>query len=334
MIRISGLSGSLRRQALSYLNDGICARACRTFGASALPSYIVVTPHLVHLAPLAARNHTARVQPVFVANGLSRADLEWLRDVSPQVPVVELRTSLGSNPDSLVEHGNVINYLARATASNFYIQDADCFISDPEFWTTMAIDTSTEYAVGPFVRAGEAERPDFPETFLLCLNRSLMEKYRRSFGITAEPTGQPRSRAKGFLAVAGYPEGKYLETLKDYFDTLQQFWVAARHEGFRFRLVPGDGTAVHHVGGTSYLFRTFDKLDHWDYWPLNVHYFHLRLLEEPRCSLFRGRFRAVIDFHGSSDALLAAYPAFAAGWRRRESDAILASTGAVSLYGV
>jgi len=332
MTKISGLSGLVRRRALAYLNHKILADACRAFGSSALPSYIVVTPHLVHLAPLAARNHTAAVQPVFVTNGLTRIDLAWLQSVSPHVPVIPLRASLGTNPRSLVEHGVVINHLARASLSDFYIQDADCFISDPEFWASMRIDPSTEYAVGPFMRVGEGERPDFPETFLLCLNRALMEKYRRRFGVTAEPTGRPGSRARRFLASVGYAEGKYLETLKDYFDTLQQFWVAARHEGFQFRLVPGNGTAVHHVGGTSYLFRTFDNLDHWDYWPLNVHYFHLKLLEQPRCSSFRARFRSLIDFHGSSDALLGAFPAFAAGWRRRESDTILDSTGAVGLY--
>lgn len=328
-----GLIRSVRGTILRSINDRIVSRASSGLRPGALPSYIVVTPHLVHLAPLAARNHPPQIQPVFVANGIGPSDIAWLADVSPDVPLVQLRASLGGNADSLVEHGMVINHLAKGNRGIFCVQDADCFVSDTEFWKSMKLDALTDYAAGPFVRQGERERPDFPETFLLCLNRGLMERFRRDYGITAEPSGRPRARTRRFLARAGYPEGKYLETLKDYYDTLQQYWVAAQEHGFAFRIVPGEGRSVHHVGGTSYLHRAFEDLDHWDYWPLNVHYFHLRLLDLPRCAPFRERFRGLIDFHGSSRNLLSDSPGFAEGWRRRESDVIIDRTNAASLYG-
>jgi hypothetical protein len=328
-----GLLRSVRSTILRSINDRICRRASSRLRSGCLPSYIVVTPHLVHLAPLAARNHPPGIQPVFVANGIGRPDIAWLAEVSPDVPLVPLRASLGGNPNSLVEHGVVINHLARGYEGIFCVQDADCFVSDTEFWASMRLDPETDYAAGPFLRKGEGERPDFPETFILCLNRDLMEKYRRDYGITAEPSSRPRARARRLLNQAGYPDGKYLETLKDYYDTLQQFWIAARLHGFTCRLVSGEGSSVHHVGGTSYLHRAFENLDHWDYWPLNVHYFHLRLLELPRCAPFRERFRGLLDFHGNSNDLLAAFPAFAEGWRRRESDLIIERTNAASIYG-
>ena len=328
-----GLVPALRREILAAVNDRTCRRASVALDPARLPTYIVVTPHLVHLAPLAASNHAAGVQPVFVANGIQQADLNWLGTMQPDVPVVSLRASLGGNSASLLEHGVVINHLVNGIHDLFCIQDSDCFVTDSEFWQTMSLDPATEYAAGPFLRAGEGERPDFPETFLICLNRKLMEEYSRDFGITAESSGRPRRRARRFLRDAGYSDGKYLETLKDYYDTLQQYWVAARHHGFRYRHVEGEGKTVHHVGGTSYLHRSFENLDHWDYWPLNVHYFHLRLLELPRCAEFRPRFQALAEFHGNSGKLLRQFPEFAEGWRRRESDLIIERTNAVSLYG-
>ena len=332
-LSVFGLLPALRRRILRSVNDRISRRSSATLDAGRTPSYIVVTPHLVHLAPLAASNHSAGIQPVFVANGIGRADMEWLAEMRPDVPVISLRASLRGDSASLLEHGVVINHLASGSHDAFCVQDADCFVTDSEFWSTMRLDPDTDYAVGPFLRQGEGERPDFPETFLICLNRKLMDQYAREFGITAEPSGRPRRRARRFLSEAGYPEGKYLETLKDYYDTLQQFWVAARKHGFGYRHVAGEGETVHHVGGTSYLHRSFENLDHWDYWPLNVHYFHLRLLELPRCAQFRERFRGLIEFHGSSTSLLAAFPDYDTGWRRQESDLIISRTNAAALFG-
>ena len=34
-----------------------------------------------------------------------------------------------------------------------------------------------------------------------------------------------------------------------------------------------------HIGGTSYLKNSDYDLTHWDYWPLSVRYFNLRLME-------------------------------------------------------
>ena len=110
-------------------------------------------------------------------------------------------------------------------------------------------------------------------------------------------SSHPPPRAAALLQAAGYSPGHYLEKRKDYYDTLQQFWVAASHQGYVFRRIEGAGSAVYHVGGTSYLHRTLDNLSHWEYWPLNVHYFHLRLLDMPGCSRFESRFRDLRSLH-------------------------------------
>ena len=296
-------------------------------------SYIVVTPHLIHLAPLATLNHGGRVQPVFVANGINHDDSEWLRMMCPEVPIVPLRASLGNNPDSMLSHGIVIDYLAQAELGAFYIQDADCFVSDRSFWSFTAMDLTAEYAVCAFVRKGSEDRPEFPETFLTALNAPLLRKYRKLYGVVSESVPTADSRAMRILDDAGYPAGRVLETYKDYFDTLQQYWVIATHQGMRHRRAAGEGETVHHIGGTSYLYKSFEKLAHWDYWPLAVHYFNLRILEMPAVERFRKRFKGLIDYHGSADALIEAYPHFAGGWRKRSADRIISELGVERVFG-
>jgi hypothetical protein len=143
-----------------------------------------------------------------------------------------------------------------------------------------------------------------------------------------------RTDARGvkILSDAGYPAGRVLETYKDYFDTLQQYWVVATHQGMKYRRVPGEGDTVHHIGGTSYLYKSFEKLDHWDYWPLAVHYFNLRILEFAGAAPFRTRFANLIDFHGSAESLLRRFPDFGNGWRKKSADEILLKLGARSIY--
>ncbi|MEO8577531.1 MAG: hypothetical protein ABI556_12555, partial [Gemmatimonadales bacterium] len=233
--------GSIRSAALEQANRLICRRAFEAIEPGSLRTFIVVTPHLIHMAPLAALNHGPKVIPVFVANGLSQDDLGWLRRMSPGVPIIELQTSFSGNPDSLLTHGVVIDHLAGASEAPFCIQDADCFVLDASFWNDVTIDVREEYATCVFVREGEGDRPAFPETFLTVLNSSLMLEYRRKFSIRSESTARPSRRARTALAGAGYGEGRVLETLKNYYDTLQQFWVIASSKGFHYRKLAGEG---------------------------------------------------------------------------------------------
>jgi hypothetical protein len=327
------MPGRVRRLILERMNTIVFAGANRMLERGRVPCYIIVTPHLAHLAPLAAQNHGAGIQPVFVANGIDKTDRDWLRTISPDVPIITLKTSFRGNSKSLLEHGIVINCMTATDDSEFCIQDADCFIFDSAFWRGLTLNLETHYAAGPFLREAGAGKPEFPETFLLMLNASLLREYRQRYGITAETAAVPRNRARGILAEAGYPEGTFIDSFKNYYDTLQQFWIVASHEGFHYKVVPGDGETVFHLGGTSYLHADFSDLEHWDYWALNVQYFHLRLLEMPACHRFRERFRGLIDFHGRTDWLLSRYPEFAPGWRRHLSDKIIDATRANDLYG-
>jgi hypothetical protein len=324
--------GTIRSSLLGAANSRIASSSLAPL-VGKLNTFIVVTPHLIHLAPLAALNPGKGIRPVFVSNGLSSGDISWLESIAPQVPVIPLKASLGGNPDSLLGHGVIIDCLASASHEAFCIQDADCFVSDATFWDHVSLDLEKEFAACAFVRKAKGDMPEFPETFLAVLNAPLLRRYRMKYRISAESSAEAPPRARAVLAEAGYGRGEVLENLKNYYDTLQQYWVVATHEGFSFRRLDGEGKTVHHIGGTSYLHRSFENLSHWDYWPLAVHYLHMRVLEMPGAIRFRKRFAKLFEVHDSAAALLGAYPDFAAGRRRANADAILDSLGAAQLYG-
>ena len=320
----------------SFLLEGINQKRGRHFTASVpsekTASYIVVTPHLVHLAPLAAQNAGEGIFPVFVINGLSPTDIKWLTEVSPATAILPLLASLSGNRESLIEHGRIIDTLIDSENRPFFIQDADCFITDRAYWDQLGLASEHHYASGPFLRTIKSTNESFPETFLLGLNLQLLRRYRTSLGLSARCATTARRKLQTALTDAGYPEGHYLETLKDSYDTLQQYWVLARHDGYLFRHCEGEDEEVFHIGGTSYLFRQFDDLAHWDYWPLAVHYFHLRLLEMPTCAPFRSRFARIFEVHQSSEKLLEGFPDFASGWRRKNADLVIEKMDAAKLY--
>ncbi|MEO0794562.1 MAG: hypothetical protein AAFX93_05355 [Verrucomicrobiota bacterium] len=326
---MSSLIAQFRLKLLALINDQKAMAQIRRFDPAKMQSYIVVTPHLVHLTPLAVQNAADHVQPVLVDNGLTAADREWLSKRCPHTPFLDLLNSFSSNSETLIQHGVVINHLARGHQGVFCIQDADCFIGRADYWNELSLDLDKEFAVGPFLRKTRDERPTFPETFLLLLNGGLMQKLKREHGITAENSKLPNAKARKILREAGIPDGQVLERNKDYYDTLQQYWVAAKHLGYSYRHIPGEDKDTWHIGGTSYLFKSFDDLAHWDYWPLNVHYLHLRLLEQPSCEPIRPRFQKLFDFHQNADNLLNNYPEFARGWRREMSDLIIGKLTAI-----
>ena len=98
--------------------------------------------------------------------------------------------------------------------------------------------------------------------------------------------------------------------------------------GYGVRHLAGAGQSVFHIGGTSYLHKSDYDLEHWDYWPLSVIYFNLRLLELPLGERFHGRFAQILQRYGGSEKLLDTYPEFREGRRFNEMQRLLESIAA------
>ncbi len=293
--------------------------------AGKTPVFFIFTPELVHFAPFCLKGVlSSEFSPVVILNAVTEDDERWLRTQLPAQPIVRLKTSLRNNPTSMLAHAEVLNDLFAVCSSSFCIQDPDCFVTDPAFWDHVSIQKN-HFAGGPFVKRPTHHDHVLPDTFFLVFNCETFRRIARRYGITANVVRHPGTVVRDRLKTMGYSAGDFPESFKGYFDTLQAYWLLSLAEGLEFKQMPGAGEIVFHIGGTSYMHKTDYDPAHWDYWPLSVHYFNLRLLEQPGLVRFRERFQAVIDQHQSADRLLKNYPEFAQTLRFQQTQRILNS---------
>jgi len=323
---ISQVKQQVRSLLLSSINQRkLKINLTQKLDSARIPVFLVFVPELVHLAPFQVNALSSEYETIFLLNGVSLEDEEWLRDQFPEIIIQRLITSLRKNEKSILGHANVIDDLFSVFQKPFCIQDPDCFITDPSFFDRLGLDIESEFAAGPFTKKPTNHGHALPDTFFLKLNPTIFKKISRKYLISARPVTTLPEKALQTASLLGYVQGEFPEQFKGYFDTLQAFWVLALCESYRFRKVPGAGRSIFHIGGSSYLHRSDISLDHWDYWPLSVQYFNLRLLEMPQNVRFRSRFTKLFSDYGSSGALLEMYPEFNYGRRFAECEKIFES---------
>lgn len=292
---------------------------------SKLPVFVIASPPDMHLSPMAVSNAPPDIQPVIMANGLSPQDVQWIRNqVNPDIPVVALRASLSSNYRTYLSHAEVVRLASRCVSGDFAIQDADCFVLDPSWWKLLRIEDSRRYyAAGPFGKPFNRIDATMPDTFLVRINGSAYRQ-REGRGIRPDIAQSPSTALSAMLKAKGLPKDYIPDDVKNYFDTLQQHWTAAVLDGQSLMVLPGADEVVVHVGGSSYLNGPpGQELSHWDYWPLNTPYFHLRVMEHEKFAFLRPRFASLYRLYGSADALLEAHPGFEQSGRYRTSQRML-----------
>lgn len=289
-----------------------------------IPVFLIVTPDLVHIIPFVLSHIRDPFFPVLVGNGISVEDRQWLPSVLEGKPVFQFKTTLRGNRNNLLAHGAAIDCLWQAWPGHFCLQDPDCFVTNPSFFHQVTMDDSRHYAAGPFHKRVYSPMEWVPETYFLLLNRKLVRRVKQEYGASAKTAHSPSEKATDILDKAGYPTHSYPEPFKDYFDTFQIYWLIAAYLGFSFKKLDGAEESVVHIGGMSYLHKTSDiPLDHWDYWPLNVHYLTLRLLELPELRRFLPRFEGLVTEHGDADTLIRKHPEYKLSQRYGQTEMIL-----------
>lgn len=287
------------------------------------PVFFIFTPEIVHLAPYCTQNiDRSRFAPVMITNAVPSDDVAWIRSVNSELPLIELKNSLRKNSASLVSHGDVLNDLFSVAKGHFCIQDPDCFVVEESFWGGVDVGAN-EFASGAFWEHLEKHNHVLPHTFFLMFNLDSFRDIQNRFSIDAGVIRKLPTAAANHVRSLGYTPGIYPHSFKDYFDTLQAYWVLSLSDQQIFRELPGERKSIFHIGGTSYLHKSDIDLAHWDYWPLSVHYFNLRVLELPLGERFRGRHREITERYTSAAGLLASNSEFSNGWRRAEIDLIM-----------
>jgi hypothetical protein len=317
------VSRALRAKALSVINRRRIQQAMARAGVLDRPLLVFIfTEELMHFAPYCIPETSGQFEVMLVLNGVTDKSAQWLAALLPKTCIIPLKASLTGNVQSLLPHATVLHDLLTVIRRPFCIQDPDCFVTDPRFFDNVAVDEN-EFAAGPFLKRPTDHDHILPDTFFLMLNPSMYHRLSKEFGISAELLTSLPKKAMKAAQILGYQPGQFTENFKNYFDTLQAYWIVAQAEGKRFRLLPGAGETVFHIGGTSYLHKSTLDLAHWDYWPLSVQYFNLRLLEEPVNARFRDLFSSLFSTYTSADDLLEKYPAFRDGYRYRDAHRIL-----------
>ena len=288
-----------------------------------IPVFVIASPPDMHLAPLAVSCPIEKIKYIVLANGISNTDVDWIRSECPNVTVVQLRSSLSGNALTYLPHAEVIDLCYKISASDFIIQDADTFVTDPNWWRSISGDGCGHFARGPFGKEATSLGSKIPDTFLVRVNR-VSYKARENAGIRPHIT----KRAPGFITESLRKRGivfpYFPDAYHDYFDTLQLHWISALLKNEEFEHLPGENECVFHVGGTSYL-TAKNNIDpyHWDYWPLNTVYFNMRVLESARFSKFRHRFAWIYETYGTADKILDDFPGFLQSRRYQNSERIL-----------
>jgi len=321
---LSKLIQLLRSEVLSFSNQRrLRSGLCRALKEKSSPIFFIFTPEIVHFASYCIPNDAEGFEPILILNSVSAEDEQWLRVTHPDNIIIQLKTSLMGNANSILAHAEVLNDLFATVNKPFCIQDPDCFVTNPGFWEQVNLDLDQDMAGGPFTKKPTDHDHVLPNTFFLIFNQRVFKSVCTRYKISANIMQTLPLRAKKKIQDMGYTNGQCPDSYKGYFDTLQAFWVLALAEGFKFKKISGAGKNVFHIGGTSYLHNSDYDLSHWDYWPLSVIYFNLKLLELPAGERFRHRFKVLFDQFESSDGLLSTYPQFMDTWRFKEMQTIL-----------
>jgi hypothetical protein len=329
--RMNRLLHQIRTLALRQINRRISMRYRSAVDAGeSMPVFVIASRPDYHLAPFAIERNHQRIRTIVVANGVSGPQLDWLRRECGSTPVIPLRASFGKQSRNFLSHAEVISTINNMCRSDFCIQDADCFVTDSKWWDHMLEKHENTYASGPFGKPFNDLPGQFPDTYLVRINRpnyvDVCGKYRVGPGITEQPSAEVRRE----LDVRGIQPNWFPDYNKQYYDTLQLFWTAAFLSGLRFHLSPGAEQQVFHVGGSSYLTtREIEDPGHWDYWAVNTLYFHLRVLESPRFNDIRGDFKTLFQRYKSSDQLLAEHPQYLDSGRYQSCLNLLGALGLI-----
>lgn len=319
---LKSIKQQLRSTSLGAWNRHRLRPAFSTLAPEQTPVFFIFTPEIVHLAPFCIPDAGPNFAPILVMNAVSKDDTDWIQSIHPRIPLVSLAASLRGNSDSLLPHGVVLNDLFTVADRNFCIQDPDCFVTDRAFWDHVSL-TTDDFAAGAFWEPVAGRDHVMPRTFFLLFNVSVFREVRQRYGVDANVQHKLPPRAQEKTKAFGYQSNEFPQQFKGYFDTLQASWILSMSEGRQFHKLEGREKRIFHIGGTSYLHASDIDLKHWDYWPLSVHYFNLRLLETDTCERFRTRHASLFDAYSNSQTLLEMHPEFAGGWRCHEIDFIL-----------
>ncbi|MBI4814944.1 MAG: hypothetical protein HY791_01720 [Deltaproteobacteria bacterium] len=233
------------------------------------PVFLIAVPRTLHLIELCLRNLPRGSGVQIIENGLTSDERGFLSREFPTVRRFKLRPL----PGQLYSHGSVVTFLARTLERPFLILDHDCFPADDDLLQGLepgSKDVAVGLALEGFVDVNSKTGLRFPRTHFLLLEPSRLRALMARHEIHLDKyTATPNSVAN-LLATIGIGDHNFPRPYQANYDTLLLAFAVAIAEGKSIQLRETSATAIHHVGGTSWV-----RHPHMDF-------VHLRLLELTR----------------------------------------------------
>jgi len=282
--------------------------------------YITVVPRTLDLLEYGLKLLPADLNVFLILNGLADWEQDYLATEFPDIPSFTLETRGGS-----ILYDRVLDLLVEENEFDFGVLDQDCFVLDESLFDQLQFQRD-ELVKSPFFTRNEEAGIEFPRTYFLYFNvsvvKSIRDKYRISFRrCWTLPASLEEKLAELNLGYHNFPHPSL-----NYFDNFQLIWAMAMHERIPFGRVPtmhGQGAVcserVVHVGaGHAYLtepyrdsmvenLRTYDRLSQLEREMLRAaafcHYAHLRLLETSESDVLRQRYLPFFSTYDGSQGV-------------------------------
>lgn len=218
--------------------------------------------------------HIPDDQPVYlIANGLAKWERDWIkRNLNCEGIISIFRTLL---------HGDIIDLLLDNINQPFGIMDYDCFIFEPALFIRLRELTGNTLLNAVFGQKNRKLDLDFPETFVMFFNTSVINNIREKYHVGSNLThySSLSNSIKQKLSTIGIDNSHQPEDFKDYIDTTKLWLSLGMTEGYKVNFferqytLTTDFQKVFHVGAGN----KTDRLN--SIWNVRGTYFWRRALE-------------------------------------------------------
>lgn len=213
--------------------------------------FCIVMPGGAHLAFLAAQMVSDESRVILIGNGINSAEKDWLHSKFGEVELIMTR--------QIIAHHHILDIFFDIWSYNFTIMDYDCFIMDHEVQYELCKTGPNDFCSSAFSTNTNPESLAIPETFLVHFNialvKSILARWDIGSGLYRWPE-LPNRVVQQFKSFE-FNENGYLDSHKDYFDTLRVIFLLAHLEGNELRIIRqfesfhGDPNEVFHIGSVS-----------------------------------------------------------------------------------
>ena len=179
------------------------------------PFFVIGMPGSLHFVDLCLRFIPNHHEIIFVANGLSSWEEDWAKKNLQLSGFIRIHRPL--------QHGLVLDFLLRNFKSPFGILDYDCFVINPELFSSISKIDSNSMLNAVYCYKNQILDFEIAETFLLFLNPEVILQIQDDYRVNSRQIDYSdlSNKVKRKLLEIGIDKNHLPEEYKPYFDTMR-----------------------------------------------------------------------------------------------------------------